>query len=118
VTGSGRAPGPRRRRFGPAPGAPDGPRRVADSLRSLMVPLGGAEALTGAAVFARWEEIAGPGLGTHARPLRLRDGVLVVAVDAPAWATQLRLLGPSLLARIAEVTGERPNRLEVTVRPS
>ena len=67
-------------------------------------------------MFARWEELAGPGLGVHARPVRLRDGVLVVSVDQPAWATELRLLGPGLLARIAEATGVRPDRLEVRVK--
>ena len=28
----------------------------------------------------------------HARPVRLDDGVLVVEVDEPAWATQIALL--------------------------
>jgi predicted nucleic acid-binding Zn ribbon protein len=109
-------PSGRRRRWGPAPGAPDGPRRLAESLGALMAPLGGSEAATAATIFARWEELAGLGLGEHATPVRLRDGVLVVAVDQPAWATQLRLLGPQLLTRIAELTGERPDRLEIRVR--
>jgi predicted nucleic acid-binding Zn ribbon protein len=42
--------------------------------------------------------------------------VLVVAVDHPAWATQVRALGASLLAKVAEVTGELPERLEISVR--
>jgi predicted nucleic acid-binding Zn ribbon protein len=69
------------------------------------------------AVFTRWEEIAGPALARHAWPLRLSGGVLVVAVDHPAWATQVRALGTSLLARVGEVSGEVPDRLQVSVRP-
>lgn len=69
------------------------------------------------AVFARWDEIAGPRLARHVRPLRLSGGVLVVAVDQPAWATQVRSLSADLLQRVAEVSGEAPARLQVTVRP-
>jgi predicted nucleic acid-binding Zn ribbon protein len=68
------------------------------------------------ALFSRWDEIAGTRLARHARPLRLADGVLVVAVDQPAWATQVRALGPALLTKMGEVTGHFPDRLEVTVR--
>lgn len=69
------------------------------------------------AVFSRWDEIAGPRLARHVRPLRLAGGVLVVAVDQPAWATQVRSLSTQLLQRVAEVSGEAPARLQVTVRP-
>jgi predicted nucleic acid-binding Zn ribbon protein len=68
-----------------------------------------------AAVLARWEEIAGPTLARHVHPLRLSGEVLVVAVDEPAWATQVRMLSGTLLARIGEITGHAPTRLDVTV---
>jgi hypothetical protein len=42
---------------------------------------------------------------------------LVVGVDRPAWASEVRLLATELLTRIAEVTGERPERIEVVVEP-
>lgn len=70
------------------------------------------------AVFTRWEEIAGPAVARHVRPVRLSGGVLVVAADHPAWATQVRSLGAGLLAKVGEVSGELPERLEVTVRPA
>jgi len=35
----------------------------------------------------------------------LRDGLLSVEAESTAWATQIRLLAPRLLARIAEVAG-------------
>ena len=59
----------------------------------------------------------GPALARHVRPLRLSGGVLVVAVDQPAWATQVRALGAGLLTRVGEVGGVVPDRLQVTVKP-
>jgi predicted nucleic acid-binding Zn ribbon protein len=43
-------------------------------------------------------------VAAHAQPIALRGSTLVVGVDAPAYATQLRLLTPQLLARLAELT--------------
>jgi predicted nucleic acid-binding Zn ribbon protein len=56
-------------------------------------------------VFARWEQVVGTEVAAHAEPRSLRDGVLVIAVDQPAWATQLRFLGADLLARVRDATG-------------
>jgi predicted nucleic acid-binding Zn ribbon protein len=68
-------------------------------------------------VFSRWEELVGASLARHARPLRLEAGVLVVAVDRPPWATQVRALAPGILERLAEHSGEELERLDVVVRP-
>ncbi|MGO9458446.1 MAG: DciA family protein, partial [Acidimicrobiales bacterium] len=64
-----------------------------------------APAASLSAVFSRWEEIAGPAVARHVRPVTLRGGVLVVAADHPAWATQVRALGTGLLDRVGEVSG-------------
>jgi predicted nucleic acid-binding Zn ribbon protein len=56
-------------------------------------------------VFNRWETLVGPDIAAHARPESLRDGHLVLVVDHPAWATQLRFMTADLLARLAEVAG-------------
>jgi len=57
-------------------------------------------------------------MARHVRPVRLSGGVLVVAVDQPAWATQVRALGTGLLARVGEIGGTVPDRLQVTVKRS
>ncbi len=36
-----------------------------------------------------WAEIAGEEVARHCRPAALSDGILVIHVDHPAWATQL-----------------------------
>jgi predicted nucleic acid-binding Zn ribbon protein len=68
------------------------------------------------AIFGRWEEIVGPALAAHVRPVRATDEALVVAADHPAWATQIRALGTTVLAQVAEAAGRAPARLEVVVR--
>ena len=91
----------------PLPGQPGpGPRRVAESLDRLATLLGVPSAGVLAALFSAWPELVGDAVGAHSRPRSLRDGVLVVAVDEPAWATQVRWLESDLLVRLGEVLGE------------
>jgi predicted nucleic acid-binding Zn ribbon protein len=62
--------------------------------------------------------MVGESVAQHSRPRSLRDGVLVVAVDEPAWATQLRWLEADLLTRLREVLGpDQVARIEVRVQP-
>lgn len=67
--------------------------------------LGGPSSATTSTVFARWEELVGTDIAAHARPVSLQRGILVLAVDQPAWASQLRYMTAELLTRIAEATG-------------
>ena len=91
----------------PLPGQPGpGPRRVAESLDRLATSLGVPSAGVLAALFSTWPELVGDAVAAHSRPRSLRDGELVVAVDEPAWATQLRWLESDLLVRLGEVLGE------------
>jgi predicted nucleic acid-binding Zn ribbon protein len=80
------------------------PRAVAASLGRLAASLGAPAPGVLSTVFARWEGIVGADIAAHARPLTLRDGVLTIGVDQPAWATQLTYLKADLLARIAAAT--------------
>ncbi|HMD46767.1 MAG TPA: DUF721 domain-containing protein [Acidimicrobiales bacterium] len=105
------------RRRGPLRAVSDGPRRVGDSLSVVARRLGPVDVEGLTAVFTRWEEIAGPVVAEHVRPVRVADGVLVVAADHPAWATQVRTLQAVLLAKVAEIAGRAPERLDVVIRP-
>jgi predicted nucleic acid-binding Zn ribbon protein len=89
----------------PAHSGNDEARPVGAALDRALGLLGGVKAATLDHVFAHWDEVVGTQTAAHARPVSLRDGILVVAVDQPAWATQLRLLAGSLLARLSEVAG-------------
>ena len=96
----------------------DGPVRLAEALGVLSERMGVAGPDVLAAVFSRWEELVGPAMASHVRPLRLREGTLVVSVDHPAWATQVRHLSSEILAKVAAACppGAAPERLEVRVR--
>lgn len=56
-------------------------------------------------VFARWGELVGAEVAGHSTPETLVDGKLVVRTDSTAWATQLRLLAPTLVRRLNEELG-------------
>jgi predicted nucleic acid-binding Zn ribbon protein len=56
-------------------------------------------------VFARWAEIVGAEIAAHTHPETFDDGKLVVRTDSTAWATQLKLLAPSVVRRLNEDLG-------------
>ncbi|MDQ2724981.1 MAG: DUF721 domain-containing protein [Actinomycetota bacterium] len=101
------------------PSRPDHREREATPLVSSLAGevrrLGGPDPALTTAVFAHWADLVGPALADHTKPVVLRHGVLVVAVDQPAWATQVRFLATQILARIAESTG-RADVTELRVR--
>jgi predicted nucleic acid-binding Zn ribbon protein len=84
----------------------DDPEPLNSAIRSLIAGRGWREAAAGGSVFSRWAEIVGPDLAAHTRPDGLADGELTVIADSTAWATQLRLLAPQLVRRIAAEVGD------------
>jgi len=58
-------------------------------------------------VMGRWPEIVGADVAKHCVPERYDEDerVLVVRCDSTAWATNLRLLAPTLVARLNEDLG-------------
>ncbi|MET8796286.1 DciA family protein, partial [Nocardia sp. NPDC004568] len=47
----------------------------------------------------------GEDIADHAKPVSLENGVLSIAAESTAWATQLRLLQAQLLAKISAAVG-------------
>ncbi|SFC91263.1 Predicted nucleic acid-binding protein, contains Zn-ribbon domain (includes truncated derivatives) [Nocardioides terrae] len=56
-------------------------------------------------VFGRWAELVGVEIADHCTPESFADGRLVVRTDSTAWATQLRLLAPTVVRRLNEELG-------------
>lgn len=56
-------------------------------------------------VFGRWSELVGDEVAVHCTPESFADGRLVVRTDSTAWATQLRLLAPTVVRRLNEELG-------------
>ena len=103
---------------------PRAPRRLGQNLDRALQDLAGGrkrgpgQPLAGARdVFARWEELVGPDVAAHAKPLRLREDRLVLVVEDPMWAAELRWLEADLCRRIVEAGGPLLSGIEVRVRP-
>ncbi|MBT2402725.1 MULTISPECIES: DUF721 domain-containing protein [unclassified Streptomyces] len=64
-----------------------------------------------AGVMERWPEIVGPEIAAHCEPDRYEDRELVVRCDSSAWAAQLKLLAPQLVARLNADLGQGTVRL-------
>jgi len=90
------------------------PRHIGESLERV-VP-GGRTFTT---LLKRWPELAGEALAAHVRPTALHATTLVLTVDDPAWATQLKYLQTDLVTRLGEALGTgRVTDLRVVVRPA
>ena len=61
-------------------------------------------------VFGRWAEAVGDAVADHVKPVKLDGTKLVVEVDDPAWATQLRFLETTLKQRLLESPAPRSTR--------
>ncbi|WSC96871.1 DciA family protein [Streptomyces sp. NBC_01754] len=72
-------------------------------------------------VMGRWPQIVGGDLAKHCVPLRYdedpQERVLTVSCDSTAWATQLRLLAPQLVARLNTDLGHGTVRLIKVLGP-
>ncbi len=96
---------------------PSGVRPVGASLGELSTRFGLAAPATLHQVFDGWAALVGEPLASHVRPTTLRDGLLRLVADEPAWATQVKYLGQELVDRINERLGEQLVReLVVSVR--
>lgn len=58
-----------------------------------------------ASMFARWGDLVGAEIAAHSHAESFADGKLVVRTDSTAWATQLKLLAPTLVRRLNEDLG-------------
>jgi len=98
------------------------PVSLGDSLRDVVRALrpddrrsANAPIATIGGVFGKWDEAVGAAVAAHVQPVRLDGATLVVEVDDPAWATQMRFLEGTLRTRLEEVAGAVVERIEVRV---
>ena len=91
-------------RSGSGPDARD-PVRFGDMISRLVAERGWQDTTAAASVLANWDRLVGPEIAEHCRPSSLQDGELVLVAESSAWATQLRLMSRTLVARLAERVG-------------
>ena len=83
----------------------DDPQPLTAAVGGLLSARGWRERAAVGAVFGHWPDIVGPQLALHTKPESFDEGELTVSADSPAWATQVRLMAPQLLMRLAEELG-------------
>lgn len=86
---------------------PDGrdPALVGGLVDKLVTDSGWATEVAVHGVFARWADIVGDEVAGHCSPTGYTEGRLSVRTDSTAWATQLRLLAPTVVRRLNEELG-------------
>jgi predicted nucleic acid-binding Zn ribbon protein len=97
--------GSRRRWSGPGPDARD-PQTLGSATSDVSKKQGWSARVAEGAVLGRWPTVVGSHIADHATPTGLRDGVLTVAAESTAWATQLRIIQNQVLAKIAAEVGD------------
>lgn len=98
------SPGMVRSREGVGP-SPWDPQRVGDLSRRFVRQSGWKTMLDIVDVKNHWEKYVGPQLGAHTKVESYREGRLVVRTDSTAWATQLKMLLPTLEKKLAQRLG-------------
>lgn len=106
--------------------APEDPVPLRDTMDQVVRALrgggGGASSSTTSAralgtLFSRWTDAVGQAVADHARPVLLDGERLLVEVDEPGWATQLRFLEADVLERLRSVAGLQVSRFDIRVKP-
>nr|WP_166851499.1 DciA family protein [Isoptericola sp. BMS4] len=90
---------------GKGPNARD-PQLLSEVISRLLRDKGWTSDVSVGGVIGRWREVVGDQVADHCQPETFENNVLVVRADSTAWATQVRLLTPTLLRRLAEEVGE------------
>lgn len=100
---------------GAGPDLDKDPQLVGTLLNGYVNERGWQRPLAEGRVFADWSGLVGDGVAAHCTPQTLRDGELQIVAESTAWATQLRLLSSTLLARlVAELGPDLVTKLRIT----
>ena len=104
ASGPRRVAGQRRSWSGPGPDIRD-PQPLGRLARDLAKKRGWSLHVAEGTVLGHWSSVVGQQIAEHATATALNDGVLSVAAESTAWATQLRMVQAQLLAKIAAAVG-------------
>jgi predicted nucleic acid-binding Zn ribbon protein len=88
---------------------------LSSSLDAVVKSLRGPSRAAVGGVFGRWDEAVGEQIAAHVQPVKLDGGTLVVEVDDPVWATQVKFLASTIIERLRTVAGVEVSRVEVRV---
>ena len=89
---------------------------LAGALDALLDRLGAESSTAITGVFGEWPKIVGEQVAQHVTPIKLERGRLIVEVDDPSWATQMRFLEPQLIEKLNAATTSTITAIEVRVK--
>lgn len=81
------------------------PQGLGNVVSRLVSDRGWSSPLAVGSVMAQWDTLVGPEIAAHCRPESFEATTLHVRCDSTSWATQLRLLSSSLLAKFDDHLG-------------
>jgi predicted nucleic acid-binding Zn ribbon protein len=81
------------------------PLPFAAALSQLLEERGWRDRVAASTALDGWDALVGAEIAAHCHPVSLCDGILTISADSTAWATQLRLLAPQVLARLRRELG-------------
>lgn len=103
---TGQTPKRKSRPSKPARPNRDEPSALGDVLGELVENQGWTEKLASQRVFTDWPKIVGAEVAQHSEVIAFEDGEVEVRTDSTAWATQLRMLAPRIVAKLNEEFGD------------
>jgi predicted nucleic acid-binding Zn ribbon protein len=103
--GGGRGVGPGPQVSGAHPDDRD-PQPLGAAVERLVDSKGWTTEVNVRSLLARWAALVGPVNAAHSHPESYTDTVLTVRTDSTAWATQLRLMAPQLVAMLNGALGD------------
>lgn len=91
--------------------AKDAPQRedavpLAEALQEFIESRGWDERLAVQRLFTDWESIVGPDMAQHTTVEGYEDQIVSIRTSSTAWATQVKLLAPRIVAKLNEELGQ------------
>lgn len=87
---------------------------VSGIVRDLVQQQGWESALAGTRVFSEWSSIVGPQVAQHTCVEHFANGVVHISAASTAWAKELTMLAPKIVAKLNEKLGDgQVQRIEV-----
>lgn len=81
------------------------PRPLSEILETMRTSTELGKSLHEAKIWEQWPAIVGPVLMHHGMPLRVRDGVLTIAVSSSVWMHRMSYKKSEIVHKIDEILG-------------
>ncbi|OUZ12547.1 hypothetical protein BHE97_02290 [Aeromicrobium sp. PE09-221] len=79
---------------------------LGDFVGELVHQQGWADQLAATRVFTDWASVVGPEVAQHSEVVGFEDGIVRIQATSTAWARELTLLAPRLVAKLNELLGD------------